>query len=141
MKETPLKAFISSILFRKMSPMSIFTALYFFMIIILLILSTKNIISLKVYLVWSALLIITDTIIVGMGIFKDSYQNFKKYDYKKIVLPKNEENYNEDRFSSTDYLKNLEDRIKRLEEYTPLKLGIYALFIGIALSIALYFIK
>ncbi len=67
-----------------------------------------------------------------------SYNNFKKYNYGKIIIPEDIKELEKTvGFDTAQYLKNLDDRVNALEKFSPLKITIYIAIFTILLTIVL----
>lgn len=68
------------------------------------------------------------------------YRSYKKYEYGKTKLPEEIEREDSE-YEIKTHLLELENRVRDLERTSPLKLALYAIFIGVSLAVALYSIN
>lgn len=137
MSESLLKAYIKDKFFRKRSAMGLLFPLYIIALVILPIFAITDIISFKVFIIIMGL--IFGIVIIAYLIYSsiEDYRLFKKYEYNKDKISEAFKKIkpNVD-FATYQFLRQIDERIKKLEQYTPIRLGIYAFFLSFVITIA-----
>ena len=140
MKISPVfKAYIKQKLFKKIDWRTSFTVIIITLSLIFLYLGSKSKIWWLSFSPFFAAVIIFIVAFVDTSLF--NYRLWKKYDYGKTALPNTYEEVkdkNKISFEVFEYVKGLEERVKKLEKDSPTRLGIFAFFLTTLLAIVLY---
>ncbi|MFH1578474.1 MAG: hypothetical protein ABIC18_05335 [Candidatus Omnitrophota bacterium] len=137
MSGSSLKAYIKTILFRKRSAIDLLFPLYVITLIILPIFAITNIITFKAFSI--AIGAIFAAVVIAYVIYSSiiDYNFYKKYEYNKDKIPESFQKIrpNVD-FETYQFLRQIDERIKAIEQYAPIRFGIYAFFLSIIITIA-----
>ena len=138
MKDSPFRSYLKHILFRKRDLDFSFVTISFSSYIIFYI-CYKSLKS-EIYIIIAAILIVMFICYIPIRMFIMFYQHWKMFNYGKTKLPDKIERA-DPQYEIKSHLFELESRVKELEKVSPLNLALYAIFIGIAIAIALYLIS
>jgi len=141
MNKSLFKAYIKDVLFRRRSAISLLFPLYIIALIMLPILAITGIISFKFFIIIMGLIFMIVIIAYLIFSFIEDYRFFKKYEYSKTQIPEAFKKIkpNVD-FETYQFLRQIDERIKSLEQYTPIRLSIYAFFLSFLITVAVAFI-
>jgi hypothetical protein len=139
MGKHPLVTYIKSIFYKKIEWDKSTALITFTFSVLFYIFAIKYHSKLFLILYAISLIVFILTPLISIGIFE--YKWWKEREYGKISLPKTYEDVKDKEkisYEVFEYVKGLEERIKKLEKESPGRLGIFAFFLATLLAIVLY---
>lgn len=136
MMHQSFKTYIKERFFRRRSTLGLLFPLYIIVLVILPIFALIKIVSFKVFIIIMGLIFGIVTMAYLIYSLIEDYRFFKKYEYGKDSIA---EAFKKIRpnvdFATFQFLRQIDERVKKLEQYTPIRLSIYAFFLSFIITI------